>query len=118
MQADTGRRGRPYSSYMDRFVHTFLVIRNGISSWTAIIATLLSHSSNSRHFEHTCWAIVRCAERDAEYALMPQMLRDYMASRGYNPDKICVFAASDDGNTLLAPDGAPEMRCAYWSYKK
>jgi len=53
-----------------------------------------------------------------KYALMPQMLRDYMASREYNPDKICVFAASDDGNTLLAPDGAPEMRCAYWSYKK
>ena len=52
------------------------------------------------------------------YALMPQMLRDYMASRGYNPDKICVFAASDDGNTVLAPDGAPEMRCAYWGYKK
>lgn len=52
------------------------------------------------------------------YALMPQMLRDYMASREYNPDKICVFAASDDGNTVLALDGAPEMRCAYWSYKK
>eukprot|EP00729_Bicosta_minor_P006966 gene6966-22067_t len=52
------------------------------------------------------------------YALMPQMLRDYMASRGYNPDTICVFAASDDGNTVLAPYGAPEMRCAYWSYKK
>ena len=34
-------------------------------------ATLLSHSSNSRHFEHTCWAIVRCADRDAEYARLP-----------------------------------------------
>ena len=42
---------------------------------------------------------------------MPQMLRDYMASRGYNPDTICVFAASDDGNTVLAPDMEPQ-KCA------
>ena len=127
MQANS-KVGRPYSqSSKDRLMSTFLMLRNGIDVNTAILTTLYSSASNSRHFEHGCWAFCKALrpwnrwptpeERDAMYAVMPEGLRAYMASRGYDPRKICVFAAMDGGGTTLPGGVAPPNRSDYWCFK-
>ena len=128
LQAGCSSRGRPYSqSHRDRLIQVYIVLRNAISGKTATLTTLYSPASTSRHTEHGCWAICNAlepfnrwptpAERDALYAAMPDQLRDYMASRGYNPAKVCVFAIVDGGNTTLAEGEAPPARCDYYSHK-
>lgn len=103
------------------------MLRNGIDVNTAILTTLYSSASNSRHWEHGCWALCNAlrpwnrwptpAERDAMYEAMPEGLRVYMASRGYDPRKICVFAGLDGGGTTLPNGEAPPNRSDYWSHK-